>query len=41
MAAAPARPIIMEGLREPLRIRVERIVDFGTTVSLIGVDTEI
>ena len=25
---------------QPLRIRVERIVDFGTTVSLVGVDTD-
>jgi hypothetical protein len=25
---------------QPLRIRVDRIVDFGTVVSLVGVDTE-
>jgi hypothetical protein len=25
---------------QPLRIRVERIVDFGTIVSLVGVDTD-
>jgi hypothetical protein len=25
---------------QPLRIRVERIVDFGTTVSLVGVDID-
>jgi hypothetical protein len=25
---------------KPLRIRIDRIVDFGTVVSLIGVDTE-
>jgi hypothetical protein len=25
---------------EPLRIRIDRIVDFGTVVSLIGVDTQ-
>ena len=25
---------------EPLRIRIDRIVDFGTVVSLVGVDTE-
>jgi hypothetical protein len=25
---------------QPLRIRVERVVDFGTIVSLVGVDTE-
>ena len=25
---------------KPLRIRIDRIVDFGTIVSLIGVDTE-
>ena len=24
---------------QPLRIRVERVVDFGTIVSLVGVDT--
>jgi hypothetical protein len=25
---------------KPLRIRIDRIVDFGTIVSLVGVDTE-
>jgi len=25
---------------QPLRIRIDRIVDFGTVVSLVGVDTE-
>ena len=25
---------------KPLRIRVDRIVDFGTVVSLVGIDTE-
>ena len=25
---------------KPLRIRIDRIVDFGTVVSLIGIDTE-
>jgi hypothetical protein len=25
---------------QPLRIRVERVVDFGTIVSLVGVDTD-
>jgi hypothetical protein len=25
---------------QPLRIRVDRIVDFGTVVSLVGIDTE-
>jgi hypothetical protein len=25
---------------QPLRIRIERVVDFGTIVSLVGVDTE-
>ena len=25
---------------KPLRVRIARIVDFGTVVSLIGVDTE-
>jgi hypothetical protein len=25
---------------KPLRIRIDRIVDFGTVVSLVGVDTE-
>lgn len=25
---------------QPLRIRIDRIVDFGTIVSLVGVDTE-
>src|SRR5260370_2980270 len=28
------------GLMQPLRIRIDRIVDFGTVVSLVGVDTE-
>src|SRR4051812_14891901 len=27
------------GLMKPLRIRIDRIVDFGTVVSLVGVDT--
>ena len=25
---------------KPLRIRIDRIVDFGTVVSLVGIDTE-
>jgi hypothetical protein len=25
---------------QPLRIRIDRIVDFGTVVSLVGIDTE-
>ena len=25
---------------QPLRIRIDRIVDFGTVVSLVGVDTD-
>jgi hypothetical protein len=25
---------------QPLRIRIDRVVDFGTVVSLVGVDTE-
>ena len=25
---------------QPLRIRIDRIVDFGTVVSLVGVDIE-
>ena len=25
---------------EPLRIRIDRIIDFGTVVSLVGVDTQ-
>jgi len=25
---------------QPLRIRIERIIDFGTVVSLVGVDTQ-
>src|SRR5438270_10932960 len=25
---------------EPLRIRIDRIVDFGTVVSLVGIDTK-
>ena len=25
---------------QPLRIRVERVIDFGTIVSLVGVDTD-
>ena len=25
---------------QPLRIRIDRVVDFGTVVSLAGVDTE-
>jgi len=25
---------------QPLRIRVERVIDFGTIVSLVGVDSE-
>src|ERR1700694_1827179 len=28
------------GLMQPLRIRIDRIVDFGTIVSLVGIDTE-
>src|SRR5207248_4993607 len=27
-------------LMQPLRIRIDRIVDFGTVVSLVGIDTE-
>ena len=25
---------------QPLRIRIDRIIDFGTVVSLVGVDTK-
>jgi len=25
---------------QPLRIRIDRVVDFGTVVSLVGIDTE-
>ena len=25
---------------QPLRIRIDRIIDFGTVVSLVGIDTE-
>ena len=25
---------------QPLRIRIDRIVDFGTVVSLVGIDTK-
>ena len=25
---------------QPLRIRIDRIVDFGTVISLVGIDTE-
>jgi hypothetical protein len=28
------------GFMQPLRIRIDRIADFGTVVSLVGVDTE-
>jgi hypothetical protein len=39
-AALVSRPANHGGFVQPLRIRVERVVDFGTIVSLVGVDTE-